>query len=172
VYRYTSFGPWQRALARVAAEESFHVKFGKSIMRELACDSDGRDDLQRAVDWLFPLLLEFMGPPGRATDPQLDFRLKGKRVDDLRQDYLRFACPFCAELGLTVPAHLEPDLAAFVLDFPFPCAFDVERKRWDFGCAVPWSVVFERWKARGPRADRHLAMLRRSRRWAVGGREP
>lgn len=163
IYHHTSYAPWRRALAKVDIEENFHVKFGQTIMRELVRDDDEKRKLQKAVDWMFPLLVEFMGPPGRAIDPQIDFRLKGKKVDDLRQDYLRFAVPFCEELGLRVPAHFEPDLGQYVLDFPFPCAFNPERKEWDFGAPVEWSAVFARWKARGPRADENLRWIRESR---------
>jgi ring-1,2-phenylacetyl-CoA epoxidase subunit PaaA len=160
IYHHTSYAPWRRALAKVDLEENFHVKFGQTLMRELARDDEQRPALQAAVDWLFPLLLEFVGPPGREVDPQIDLRLKGQRVDDLRQDYLRFMASFCEELGLRVPAHFEPDLDRYVLDIPFPCAFDAERKRWDFGSAVTWPDVLKRWKARGPLADEHLRLLR------------
>lgn len=162
IYHHTSYAPWRRALAKVDVEENFHVKFGQTIMRELVRDPDEKRKLQKAVDWMFPLLMEFMGPPGRDVDPQIDYRLKGKKVDDLRQDYLAYAVPFCEELDLRIPAHYEPDLKKYVLEIPFPCAFAPEHKRWDFGSPVEWSAVFARWKARGPRADENLRWLRES----------
>lgn len=170
IYHYTSYAPWRRALAKVDLEESFHVKFGQTLMRELARDDDQRRELQKAVDWMFPLLVEFAGPPGREVDPQIDFHLKGNRVELLRAQYLAYLVPLCEELGLRVPAHYEPETERYELDFPFPCAFDPERKRWDFGRPVEWSDVIARWKQRGPRADENLKLLRSGRqgllRWA------
>ena len=163
IYHCTSYAPLRRALARVDVEENFHVKFGQMIMRELARDEDGKRKLQQALDWMFPLLVEFIGPPSRDVDPQIDYRLKGKKVDDLRKDYLHYAVPFCEQLDLRLPAHYEPDLDTYVLDFPFPCAFDPERKKWDFGCPVEWKSVIARWKEQGPRAGANLNWLRRSR---------
>ncbi|MDP9106003.1 MAG: phenylacetate-CoA oxygenase subunit PaaI [Candidatus Eremiobacteraeota bacterium] len=163
VLHATSYGPWRRALVRVDAEENFHVKFGQALMRELARDEAGKQELQRAVDWIFPLLLEFVGPPPKTPDPQIDYRLKGKKTDGLRDDFLRYAVPFCESLKLRVPVHYDRDADRYVLEFSFPCAFDPERKRWDLGRSVAWADVFARWKERGPRADRNLAWIRAGR---------
>ncbi|HEY8694835.1 MAG TPA: Phenylacetic acid catabolic protein [Chloroflexota bacterium] len=168
IYHHTSYAPWRRALAKVDIEENFHVRFGQTLMREMAAGEDSRRQLQETLDWMFPLLVEFMGPPGREVDPQIEYRLKGKKVDDLRQDYLRYAVPFCHELGLCVPVHYEPDLDRFVLDFPFPCKFEPENKRWDFGSSVEWPEVFARWKAHGPMAEEHLRWIRAGRQSVDG----
>jgi ring-1,2-phenylacetyl-CoA epoxidase subunit PaaA len=164
VYHYTSYAPWRRALAKVDLEEDFHVKFGQTLMRELARDDAHRQGLQRAVDWMFPLLLEFFGPPAKADDPQIHYRLKGRSTDELRAAWLAYAVPFCQHLGLQVPAQYIPDTGCYTLTFPFPCAFDETAKRWDFGCPVDWKVVFARWKRRGPMAGEHLRWIRQGRR--------
>jgi ring-1,2-phenylacetyl-CoA epoxidase subunit PaaA len=164
VYCHTSYGPWRSALVKVDLEERFHVKFGQSLMRELALLDHTRETLQRAVDWLFPLVLELLGPPGRAVDAQLEYRLKGKRVDDLRADLLAYAVPFCQELGVSVPAHLDATSGRYVLDVPFPCAFDPENRRWDFDQPVEWPEILQRWKRGGPCAERNVEWLQRGRR--------
>lgn len=156
-----SYGPWRRALGQVVAEERFHVKFGQRIMRELALDDDHRPEVQKAVDWIFPLLLELFGPPPRRDDRQIAFGLKARTVDALRRDYLDYAVPFAQSIGISLPVRNTNE--GLMLDFPFPCAIDIDAKRSDLSTGVEWSSVFERWKAGGPRAERHLAWLRSSR---------
>jgi ring-1,2-phenylacetyl-CoA epoxidase subunit PaaA len=160
IFHHTSYAPWRRALVKVDLEENFHVKFGQALMNELAQTIEGREGLQHAVDWMFPLLVEFFGPPAKAVDTQLEYRLKGKGTDEMRQQYFDYAVPFCQSLGLRVPMHHDQDQKQYVLEFPFPCAFDPARKQWDFAQPVEWKAVFARWKVRGPMAEEHLRWIR------------
>jgi len=50
------------------------------------------------------------------------------------------------------------------VDFPFPCHFEPETKKWDFDRPIEWAEVFERWRLRGPKARENLALLREGRR--------
>ena len=160
ILHHTSYAPWRRALVKVDMEENFHVKFGQALMTELAETPEGREGLQRTVDWMFPLLVEFFGPPAKAVDVQIEYRLKGKGTDEMRQQYLDYAVPFCQSLGLRLPVHFDDDRKRYVLDFPFPCAFDPARKRWDFAQPVEWRGGLARGKARGPMAEEHLRQIR------------
>jgi hypothetical protein len=45
------------------------------------------------------------------------------------------------------------------LDYPFPCEFDAEAKRWDFKQPSAWDDVLVRWRARGPRNTEMVAMF-------------
>jgi ring-1,2-phenylacetyl-CoA epoxidase subunit PaaA len=159
VFHHCSYGPWRRLLAKVDLEENFHVKFGQQLMRELAAETESHRQLQEAVDWIFPLLIEFFGPPSQSPDPQLEYRLKGKTTDELRFDYLTYAVPFCDELKLVLPAHVDTEQGRAALDCAFPAFFDPEAKTWDLGTQVEWSAVFARWRERGPRAREHLAWI-------------
>jgi len=60
-----------------------------------------------------------------------------------------------------VPAHKETQEGkdVWVLDYPFPCEFDAEEKRWDFGKPSTWDDVLARWRARGPRNAEMVAMF-------------
>lgn len=160
ILHHSSYAPWRRALVKVDIEENFHVKFGQSLMNELAATPKGLAGLQRTVDWMFPLMIEFFGPPARAVDTQIELRLKGVGTDDMRQQYLRYAVPYCESLGLKVPAHLDAATDTYVLDIPFPCEFDVANKRWNFDKPVTWREVFARVKKRGPMAEEHLRQIR------------
>ncbi len=167
VYEHTSYGPLKRALVKVDMEETFHLRHGEVWMRRLAkADGEAREMVQRAVDWMFPMTVEWFGLPDdmKHHSGQLDFRLKGLTNDQLRQVWMNSTVPLCESLGLDVPAHYDDEKEEYVLDYPFPCAYDAEEKRWAFDEGeISWDAVFERWKGRGPMNERYVESVRRSR---------
>ena len=38
--------------------------------------------------------------------------------------------PFMEEIGIRVPAHFDAERDAYVIDCPFPAAFDEEKRAW------------------------------------------
>ena len=58
--------------------------------------------------------------------------------------------------SVKAPIPLE---AVYVLDYPFPCTFDAEEKRWDLGDPCTWDDVMVRWRQRGPRNAEMVALL-------------
>ncbi len=167
VYNNTSYGPLKRALVKVDMEETFHLRHGEVWMRRLAkAGGDARAMLQRAVDWMFPMTLEWFGLPDdmKRHSGQLDYKLKGLTNDQLRQVWMQSTVPLCESLDLDVPAHWNEETQSFDLDYPFPCEYDAEDKIWDFaGGEITWDQVFTRWKARGPMNERYVESVRRSR---------
>jgi ring-1,2-phenylacetyl-CoA epoxidase subunit PaaA len=164
VYHSTTFGPWKRALAKVDKEESFHLRHGQQWIRRLAPDPAERAHLQRAVDWMFMLTVEWFGLPDtekRHTE-QLEYGFKGRSNDELRQAWMSKVVPFCNEVGLDVPAHFDEQQQRYVLDVPFPARFDAEAKRWAYEDGpVTWQDVLTRWKGRGPMNHEYVASLQR-----------
>ncbi len=63
IYRSTTFGPWKRALVKVDKEETFHLRHGEQNMRKINQTPEGHEALQRAVDWMFMLTVEWFGLP-------------------------------------------------------------------------------------------------------------
>lgn len=176
VYENTSYGPLKRALVKVDMEETFHLRHGEVWMRRLAkAGGEAKELLQRAVDWMFPMTIEWFGLPDelKRHSGQLDFRLKGLTNDQLRQVWMSSTVPLCDELGLDAPAHLDEARDEYVLDYPFPCQYDPDEKRWlmDEG-EISWDDVFERWKGRGPMNEIYVESVQRSRgdvaRWLDG----
>ena len=168
VHRNTSYGPLKRALAKVAMEETFHLRHGEVWMRRLAAAGGAaREMLQRAVDWMFPMTLEWFGLPDhlKRHSGQLDYKLKGLTNDQLRQVWMSSTVPLCETLRLAIPAHYDGARGVYVQDYPFPCQYDAEEKRWliEEG-EVTWDAVFERWKARGPMNTTYVESFRRSRK--------
>ena len=136
-------------------------------MRRLAgAGGAAKEILQRSVDWMFPMTVEWFGLPDdrKRHSGQLEYRLKGLTNDQLRQLWMSSTVPLCERLGLDVPAHFDEASQSYVLDYPFPCQYDASEKRWLFEEGrITWGQVFERWKGRGPMNEIYVESIRRSR---------
>lgn len=162
VHQHTSYGPLKRALVKVDREEVLHLRHGESWMKRLAkAGGEAKTALQRAVDWMFPMTLEWFGLPDdrKHHSGQLAYRLKGRTNDQLRQIWMAATVPLCESIGIEVPAHFDDALQQYIIDFPFPCQYDPNDKRWLFDEPLDWDRVFERWKARGPMNARYVEMV-------------
>ena len=164
IFQSTTFGPWKRALVKVDKEETFHLRHGENWMRKLSKDPDSRKDIQRAIDWMFLLTVEWFGLPDdlKQHGEQLGFGFKDKSNDELRQTWMNTAVPLCQALGYSVPAHFDDVTEKYVLDVPFPLEFDPSDKHWliDEG-AVSWDEVMRRWRARGPMNETYVETIQR-----------
>lgn len=167
VFKHSTFGPWKRALTKVDREENFHLRHGETWMRKIIEEPGGRERLQQAVDWMFPLTVEWFGLPDdlKKHGEQITYGFKGSTNDQLRQVWMSTAVPLCNELGLRVPAHHEAALGKYVIDMPFPCAFDAEEKRWLVEKdQITWEEVLKRWKGRGPKNKEFVGEVQRGYR--------
>jgi ring-1,2-phenylacetyl-CoA epoxidase subunit PaaA len=167
VFRSTTFGPWKRALVKVDKEETFHLRHGENWMKKIVQSAEGRDELQGAINWMFPLTVEWFGLPDdlKRHSEQLEFGFKGQSNDELRQTWMSTAVPLCDGLGLSVPAHLDSQTGRYALDFPFPARFEAENKRWHFEEGqVAWDDVLLRWKKRGPMNEQYVETIQRGKK--------
>jgi ring-1,2-phenylacetyl-CoA epoxidase subunit PaaA len=161
-FHHTSYGPWKRALAKVDKEEFFHLRHGEVWMKRLAqAGGEVRAQLQRAVDWMFPTGAEWFGLPDtmKHHNSQLDFRLKGKTNDQLRQEWLKAVVPLCQECDLQIPAHFDQTSGTYVLDYHLPVDYDPKAKRWLFDRPISWDDAFKRWRDRGPYNEEYVSMV-------------
>jgi ring-1,2-phenylacetyl-CoA epoxidase subunit PaaA len=167
VYQSSTFGPWKRALAKVDKEETFHLRHGRTWLRKLSKDPAGRAEVQAAVDWMFILTLEWFGLPDslKQHSEQLDYGFKGKSNDELRQWWMSEVVPFMDEIGIRVPAHHAIERDGYVVDCPFPAAFDEEKRSWllDDG-VISWDDVIARWRSKGPMNTDYVRTLQRGYR--------
>ncbi|MFC7115507.1 Phenylacetic acid catabolic protein [Natronoarchaeum sp. GCM10025703] len=162
IHENTSYAPWKRALTKVNKEEQFHLRHGETWMRRLANKDDNtKQKLQEAIDWMFPMAVEWFGLPDdkKQHDDQLEYRIKGKTNDELRQDWIDRAMPLMEELDLDVPAHYDDDAEEYVLDYDLPVAFDEENKEWLFDEPISWSDVMDRWRSRGPANEKYVNLI-------------
>ncbi|MCA9739963.1 phenylacetate-CoA oxygenase subunit PaaI, partial [candidate division KSB1 bacterium] len=167
VFKHGKFGPWRRALAKVDKEENFHLRHGEMWMRKINEQTGGHDLLQKAVDWMFPLTVEWFGLPDdlKRHTVQLDYGFKGSSNDQLRQIWMSTAVPFLQELQLDIPAHYDEQQGKYILDFPFPCRFNSDEKRWYFEEGeISWQDVLERWKGRGPKNLEFVDAIQRGKK--------
>jgi ring-1,2-phenylacetyl-CoA epoxidase subunit PaaA len=167
IFHSTTFGPWKRALAKVDKEETFHLRHGQQWIRRLAPDPKERAKLQRAVDWMFLLTVEWFGLPDsqKLHTEQLSYGFKGHSNDELRQIWMGVVVPFCNEVGLKVPARYDEEQGKYVIDVPFPAEFDAENKRWLLEKGeITWDQVLKRWRARGPMNEEYVGTLQRGAR--------
>ena len=167
VHENTSYGPLKRALVKIGMEETFHLRHGEVWMRRLSkAGGEAKEMVQRCVDWMFPMTIEWFGLPDdmKRHSGQLDYKLKGLTNDQLRQVWMASTVPLCEQLGLDAPAHWDEGKGEYVLDYPFPCQYNEEEKRWMFDEGeISWDTVFKRWKGRGPMNEIYVESVQRSR---------
>lgn len=164
IYKHSTYGPWKRALVKVDKEETFHLRHGEIWMRRIVGEPGGRERLQRCVDWMFLLTVEWFGLPDdlKQHTGQLSYGIKGSSNDTLRQTWMKTAVPLCEELKLNVPARFDEAAQKYVVTCPFPASFDSKNKRWELEKgAITWDEVMERWKARGPMNDYFVERIQR-----------
>ncbi|KGA95668.1 phenylacetic acid catabolic family protein [Alkalihalobacillus alcalophilus ATCC 27647 = CGMCC 1.3604] len=162
-HEHTSYGPWKRALVKVDKEELFHLRNGEIIMKSGMKKPETAKQVQEAVDWMFLMGLEFFGVADnlKSRSAQLDYRLKGRTNDELRQKWLSTAVPFCESIGVNVPAHFDEEKNEYVIDVPFPCQFDVKNKRWLHDEPDTWDGVIKRFKERGPKNEEFVKRIQK-----------
>ena len=106
-----SYGPYCRALERICAEESFHLKYGHHAVTYLATGTPKqREMMQAALDRWWGPLMHFFGPPDKMsvhTETLMRWKVKMASNDDMRQQFLDMYVPKIYELGLTIP---DPNL--------------------------------------------------------------
>jgi ring-1,2-phenylacetyl-CoA epoxidase subunit PaaA len=164
VFEHTTYAPWKRALVKVDREETFHLRHGERWIARLSHDEDKRREIQAAMDWMFILTLEWFGLPDdlKRHKEQVGYQLKGQTNDELRQTWMSAVVPFCEKHGFDVPAHRDEDTGTFVIDCPFPMAFDAEKKEWDYARGqISWDEVMDRWRGRGPANQRFVKRIQR-----------
>jgi ring-1,2-phenylacetyl-CoA epoxidase subunit PaaA len=167
VHASSTFGPWKRALTKVDKEETFHLRHGRTWIKKLCADPEGKAAVQAAVDWMFILTLEWFGLPDtrKKHTIQLEYGFKRKTNDELRQDWMGHVVPFMQEVGIEVPAHHDEESGTYIIDCPFPVRFDPEKREWDLSIgAVSWDEVLERWKGRGEMNKQYVATIQRGYR--------
>ena len=96
--------------------------------------------VQRAVDWMFPMTIEWFGLPDemKRHSGQLDYRLKGLTNDQLRQVWMASTVPLCEQLGIRVPAHSNEETGEVELEYELPIAWDADERVWLLDETITW----------------------------------
>lgn len=106
-----SYGPYCRALDRICAEESFHLKYGHHCVIFLAAGTQvQRQMFQEAMNRWWPPMMHFFGPADKISEHTkilMKWRVKMATNDDMRNQFLDMYVPKIRELGFTIP---DPEL--------------------------------------------------------------
>ncbi|HEX6594343.1 MAG TPA: 1,2-phenylacetyl-CoA epoxidase subunit PaaA [Bacillota bacterium] len=145
-----SYGPYQRALQRICAEEVFHAQHGEAIIMALAEGTDEqRNMLQDALNRWWGALLMFFGPPTAETtgsskqDIMIKYRIRKSTNEELRQAFLDKYLPRVFALGLTVPDETVH--------------YDGKKERWVYK-QPDWDTFKQIVQNKGPRSAERLRL--------------
>jgi len=103
----TSFGPYARAMVRICKEESFHQRQGFEILMTLMNGTEVQKQMaQESVNrFWWPSLMMF-GPADKDspnTAQSVEWKIKLKTNDELRQRFVDIIVPQAEFLGITLP---------------------------------------------------------------------
>jgi ring-1,2-phenylacetyl-CoA epoxidase subunit PaaA len=100
-----SYQPLAEILPQVVKEEMGHIGFGASKAAELAAKGDeGKERLQKAVDFWYPKALDMFGRSGSKRSERYRYwGLKRRSNEQARKEYIREVDPLIVKLGLQVP---------------------------------------------------------------------
>lgn len=153
----TSYAPYARVMKRICAEESFHMQHGENIVMAMAMGTQKqRDMLQDALNRWWDALLFFFGPPHVTEDARkmLEYRIRVKTNEELRQQFLNKYVPQIRTLGLKVP---DPELH-----------YDEEKKQWIY-TPPDWDKFFRIVRDNcGPKSQERIQLRRQAhegQRW-------
>jgi ring-1,2-phenylacetyl-CoA epoxidase subunit PaaA len=102
---HCSFHPLRNLARMTMPEERFHAQFGLDFGEELVKTPDGKARLQKAVDTVFPVMPAFFGRPNsRNNEIFRKWKIKQRKNEEMREDYLGRAREAAGKLGLALPA--------------------------------------------------------------------
>ena len=144
-----SYGPYCRALERICAEESFHLRYGYENCVCLATGSAmQRSMLQEALNRWWEPIMHFHGPPDTTsvhTEKLMKWQVKMATNDSMRQQFLDMYVPKIWELELTLPdANLRKNQ---------------ETNKWEY-TEPDWNRFFEVINGNGPCNKERIAVRR------------
>jgi ring-1,2-phenylacetyl-CoA epoxidase subunit PaaA len=144
----SSYAPYVRAMRRICAEESLHLRHGEDLVLELANGTDAqRAMFQDAINRWWRAIMHFYGPP---SDPSKDVLLywgiKTKSNEELRSEFFSIYMPKLWDLGFTVP---DP-------------ALKWNGEAWEWGAPdwINWDEFWQVVRGKGPMTETRLSWRR------------
>ncbi len=107
--RDCSYAPYARTMQKICWEESFHMMHGRDIIITMMNGTDQQRTMaQESLDRWWPALMVFHGPDTPAEkDKDIQWCIKTKANEVLRQEFLSAQVPRLREIGLVIP---DPEL--------------------------------------------------------------
>jgi ring-1,2-phenylacetyl-CoA epoxidase subunit PaaA len=145
--RDSSYAPYARTMQKICWEESVHIMHGRDIVLTLVNGTPGQHVMvQDALNrWWGPIMQMhgFRTPPEKDRD--LDWKIKAKSNEELRQEFLAIYVPRIREIGLEIP---DPDLR-----------YDEATGRWEY-TEPDWDELKRVVTGHGPKSADRLAFRR------------
>jgi phenylacetate-CoA oxygenase, PaaG subunit len=145
--RDSSYAPYARTMQKICWEESFHMMHGRDIVITLLNGTAQQHTMvqESLVRW-WPRLMVFHGPNTPAEqDRDIQWRIKTKTNEELRQEFLQAQVPRLREVGLNPP---DPALR-----------YDAEQKRWCYS-EPDWAELRAIAHNQGPASAERIAFRR------------
>ncbi|MGH7907030.1 MAG: Phenylacetic acid catabolic protein [Candidatus Binataceae bacterium] len=111
---HCSFIPLRSVARMTMPEERFHAQYGEDFCKELIKEPDGRDQVQAALDRIYPMLPAFFGR-GNSKNNEIyrKWGIKQRTNSEMRADYLLRTRSLVEDrLGLRLPALDEEGASA------------------------------------------------------------
>jgi ring-1,2-phenylacetyl-CoA epoxidase subunit PaaA len=103
--RYSSYGPWRRAIRQIFAEEEGHVAHGELWVRRLAENPATKKEAQEALDKWFSRTMNIFGRPHTPNNAlYCKLGLKRRDNDEVRQAFVDEVKPIVEACGLQLAA--------------------------------------------------------------------
>ena len=100
-----SYAPYARIMKKICWEESFHILHGRDVILAMMNGTEGQRELvqEALIRWWGPIM-QFHGTRVQPEDDRvLQYRIKTRDNESLRQEFLSGYVPQIRELGLEVP---------------------------------------------------------------------
>jgi len=113
----STYGPWQREIARIFREEMTHVGHGDFWVKKLALESpETKKEIQKALDLWYPRTMNIFGKPHtKKNDLYRKYGIKRRTNEEVREAFAAEIKKNCDEWGLTVTEWV-PDWATIPED--------------------------------------------------------
>ncbi|HEX8303480.1 MAG TPA: Phenylacetic acid catabolic protein [Jatrophihabitans sp.] len=107
-FSQSSYKPWADAVRTIILDEKVHIAHGARVCRNLAVTEEGREQLQYALDRLWPTFIGVFGNPNsKKADLAIRYGLRQTTNAEARDEWIRIVSQRITNLGLRVPVTKE-----------------------------------------------------------------
>ncbi|MFD6529885.1 Phenylacetic acid catabolic protein [Streptomyces sp. NPDC060184] len=100
----SSYKPWAEAVRTIIQDERIHIAHGARVCRNLAETEEGREQLQAALDRLWPMFVGILGSPNtKRSQAVVRYGLRKTTNAEAIELWREKVLPRIANLGLRVP---------------------------------------------------------------------
>lgn len=99
----SSYEPIRDRTSRIQGEEEYHLEHAVSWLERLVNNENGREQLQAALDRLYPYALTMFEPVGDVEAAIVDLGIRDRTLEQMRTEWESRVTEQLTELGLDIP---------------------------------------------------------------------